>query len=74
MTMKALLKRYRAFLITAAALGIFTLINRQIGMKAISISVSQIEQMLLVIPPIFILLGLLDVWVPREMMIKFMVQ
>lgn len=28
--------------------------------------------MLLVIPPIFILLGLLDVWVPRETMIKFM--
>ena len=28
--------------------------------------------MLLVIPPIFILLGLLDVWVPREKMMRFM--
>ncbi|HRZ65461.1 MAG TPA: permease, partial [Spirochaetia bacterium] len=28
--------------------------------------------MLLVIPPIFILLGLLDVWVPREKMIRYM--
>lgn len=28
--------------------------------------------MLLVIPPIFVLLGLLDVWVPRETMIKYM--
>lgn len=28
--------------------------------------------MLLVIPPVFILLGLLDVWVPRETMIKYM--
>ena len=28
--------------------------------------------MLLVIPPVFLLLGLLDVWVPREIMIKYM--
>ena len=28
--------------------------------------------MLLVIPPIFVLLGLLDVWVPREQMMRFM--
>jgi len=28
--------------------------------------------MLLVIPPIFILLGFLDVWVPRETMVRFM--
>ena len=28
--------------------------------------------MLLVIPPIFLLLGLLDVWVPRETLMKYM--
>jgi uncharacterized membrane protein YraQ (UPF0718 family) len=28
--------------------------------------------MILVIPPIFVLLGLLDVWVPKETMIKYM--
>ncbi|MGB4585751.1 MAG: permease [Rectinemataceae bacterium] len=32
----------------------------------------QAKTMLLVIPPIFILLGLLDVWVPREKMMKYM--
>ncbi len=31
-----------------------------------------LKEMLLILPPIFILLGLLDVWVPRETMIKFM--
>jgi len=36
------------------------------------ISVDNLKQMLLVIPPIFILLGLLDVWVPRETMLKLM--
>lgn len=70
--MKALLKRYRAFIITAAAIGIFTLVNNQIGLKAISISAYQFEQMLFVIPPVFVLLGLLDVWIPRETMIKYM--
>lgn len=70
--MKAILKRYRVFIITAAALGVFTLFDRSIGLKAISISALQFWQMLLVIPPVFILLGLLDVWVPRETMIKYM--
>lgn len=70
--MKAILKRYRAFIITAIALGVFALINHEIGLKAISISVYQFEQMLFVIPPVFVLLGLLDVWVPRETMVKYM--
>lgn len=70
--MKAILKRYRAFIITAIALGVFALINHEIGLKAISISAYQFEQMLFVIPPVFVLLGLLDVWVPRETMVKYM--
>lgn len=70
--MKALLKRYRAFLVTLLAFGVFTLINRELGAKAFGTAVSSIKEMLLIIPPIFILLGLLDVWVPREIMIKLM--
>jgi len=70
--MKALLKRYRFFIISAVAIGILTVINREIGLKALSISASSFKEMLLVIPPIFVLLGLLDVWVPRETMIKYM--
>lgn len=70
--MKEILKRYRAFIVTAVAIGVLTLINSQIGLKALSISADSFKEMLLVIPPIFVLLGLLDVWVPREMMIKFM--
>jgi len=31
-----------------------------------------LREMLLVIPPTFVLLGLLDVWVPREKMIRYM--
>lgn len=70
--MKKVLKRYAAFLITLVALALFTLFYRELGLKALSISAVQFGQMLLVIPPVFILLGLLDVWVPRETMVKFM--
>lgn len=70
--MKKILKRYAVFLVALAAIGIFTLLFRDIGLKALSISAFQFGQMLLVIPPVFILLGLLDVWVPRETMVKYM--
>jgi len=70
--MKAILKRYRAFIITAVAIGVLTLINSKIGLKALSISAYSFKEMLLVIPPVFVLLGLLDVWVPRQTMVKFM--
>ncbi len=31
-----------------------------------------LKEMILILPPIFVLLGLLDVWVPRETMIRFL--
>jgi uncharacterized membrane protein YraQ (UPF0718 family) len=51
---------------------ILTFINNDLGTRALSISANQIKEMLLVIPPVFLLLGLLDVWVPKETMIKYM--
>ncbi|MDF2951566.1 MAG: putative permease [Anaerocolumna sp.] len=70
--MKKIVKRYRAFIIVLSILLVLTFINKELGSKALSISANQIKEMLLVIPPIFVLLGLLDVWVPKETMIKYM--
>jgi len=70
--MKAVLKRYRAFIIVCIMIGILTIFNNSIGLKSINIAAYSFKEMLLVIPPVFILLGLLDVWVPRETMIKYM--
>lgn len=70
--MKTLIKRYRVFLIVLVAMVILTVFNRQLGWKALSITANSVKEMLLVIPPIFLLLGLLDVWVPRETMVKYM--
>jgi uncharacterized membrane protein YraQ (UPF0718 family) len=70
--MKGLIKRYRVFLILAA-INIFTIILLPtVGMKSVQITWRNTLEMLSVIPPIFILLGLLDVWVQKETMIKFM--
>jgi uncharacterized membrane protein YraQ (UPF0718 family) len=68
----SLLKRYRAFIVVAAGLLLLTLINHDLGLKALTNSANQFFQMLLIIPPVFILLGLLDVWVPKETMIRYM--
>jgi len=70
--MKAILKRYRAFLIVSVMLIVLIMINNQLGFKALNIVAYSFKEMLLVIPPIFILLGLLDVWVPKETMIRYM--
>jgi uncharacterized membrane protein YraQ (UPF0718 family) len=55
-------------------MGFFLLwsINHELGMKALQVTGYSLREMILIIPPIFILLGLLDVWVPRETMIKYM--
>ncbi|KJJ68626.1 permease [Clostridium sp. FS41] len=70
--MREWIKRYRVFIIVFLAMIILTFFNPQLGWKSISITVNSVKEMLLVIPPVFVLLGLLDVWVPRETMVKYM--
>ncbi|WP_058485018.1 permease [Defluviitalea phaphyphila] len=67
-----LIKKYRFFLITICVIVITILIDKNMGLKALSVAGDSFKQMILVIPPIFILLGLLDTWVPRETMVKYM--
>ena len=70
--MKTFLKRYAAFLVAALGFIIFLFVLPSYREKSLSMIVFQTKTMFLVIPPIFILLGLLDVWVPREKMIRYM--
>ncbi len=70
--MKKLLKRYRYFIGTVIAVGILTIFNFNVGIKSFSIAGYSFKEMALVIPPVFVLLGLLDIWVPRETMMKYM--
>jgi len=68
---KAFLKRYGAFFLLLAAGAVTGLILPEIGQKALNNTIGSFKEMLSVLPPIFILLGLLDVWVDRATMVKY---
>ncbi|MDD2263041.1 MAG: permease, partial [Clostridia bacterium] len=69
---KNILKRYWIFLLLLIVNVAIGLIFPEIGKRSLEISKQNVIEMLLVIPPIFVLLGLLDVWVDRTTMVKFM--
>lgn len=66
------LKKYLMAILMMFVMGVMYLLDPVMGTKAFTITADSIKEMILIIPPIFILLGLLDVWVPREMMIKYL--
>jgi uncharacterized membrane protein YraQ (UPF0718 family) len=70
--LRPILIRYRAALLAVAGMAGFLVLFPGAAPKAGASLLFQARTMLLVIPPIFILLGLLDVWVPRETMMKLM--
>lgn len=69
--MKQLRKYWLLLTVLAIDLAIWVT-HRPLGAQVARYTVSNFREMLLVIPPIFVLLGLMDVWVPRETMIRLM--
>ena len=66
------LKKYKTTIfLLIIILGIY-IYNSSLGINVLKIAGNNIKSLLLIIPPIFILIGLLDVWVPREILIKHM--
>ena len=70
--MSAVIKRYKIFLAFSGISVVLLFLTPDIGRKALSITWDNTIEMLSFLPPIFILLGLLDVWVDRETMMKYM--
>ena len=68
--MMKMISRYKVFLLLALANIIIGLIMPGIGLKSLDLTRENLLEMMSVIPPIFILLGLLDVWVDRSTMIR----
>lgn len=68
----SILKRYYYFIISLEILLVIYLFNSTVAIKAVESATSSFLQMLAVLPPIMILLGLLDIWIPRETLIKYM--
>lgn len=69
--MKLFFKRYRAFLVLLMVQISLMAALPEIGWSSLQNIGSNIKEMLGVIPPIFVLLGLLDVWVDRKTMMKY---
>lgn len=65
------LKRYGIAILLIAVNIVIGLIYPGIGLKSLELTKQNVIEMISVIPPIFILLGLLDVWVDRATMMKY---
>lgn len=70
--MKLIIKQYGFCLLMCFCLLGLLLTSPVIGQKVLVSTVTTIKNFLLIIPPIFICIGLLDVWVDKEHMMKAM--
>lgn len=70
--MKKFLERYKISIAMIIILIVMNMFMPMRGEVATSMTIDNIGEMIKIVPPIFLLLGLLDVWVPREKMIKYM--
>jgi len=67
---KSLLKRYLLFILLVLTYIVMLVAAPDIGFASVKLTGQNLLEMLSVVPPIFVLMGLLDVWVPRELMIR----
>jgi uncharacterized membrane protein YraQ (UPF0718 family) len=70
--MKKTFKRYRLFMIMLGLYGVLYFVEQSLFNASTSKAYNSMIEMVMVLPPVFILLGLLDVWVKRETMVKAM--
>lgn len=69
---KKVLVRYRNAIISVIILIGVYLFNIELGRVAIQGTLNNIWEFIKLVPPVFILLGLMDVWLPKESLIKYM--
>lgn len=70
--LKKIVKRYLFFLLLLLLNVLLLIAEPRLGQEVASLSLDYLLEMLSIIPPIFLLLGLMDVWVPKETIMKFM--
>lgn len=66
------MKKNKTLIIGLILIGILSVYDLSLGVASVTSAFSQFITMLTIVPPIFLLIGLLDVWVPRETMIRIM--
>ncbi len=70
--MMTFIKKNKFLVLSIILLIILTIVDINLTYKALDNSWRQILSMLMIVPPIFVLIGLFDVWIPRETIIRLM--
>ncbi len=70
--MKKLMRKHLFLLLSLLLLIGMSVVDIRLTYQAFDHTYSQVISMLMIVPPIFVLIGLFDVWVPRETVIKMM--
>lgn len=65
-------KRYKVVAVILTINLLLLLFKPQLGINSLKGTADNLKEMLGIMPPIFILIGLLDIWVERETMTKLM--
>lgn len=68
----AIIKRFRALIILSIILLSLALISPERGSQALSLTGDSLIDMFSLLPPILVLVGLIDQWVDKQILIKFM--
>lgn len=69
---QSMIRRYMPVIVMAGVFALFVVMVPQRADKAWSSLWHQLASMAFVLPPIFLILGLLDIWVPRETFIRLL--
>ncbi len=70
--MDKLIKRFKWVILLSFSLIFLLIVCPAYGANAVKVTGNNLLYMLKILPPIFLMMGLLDVWVPKETMIRFM--
>ena len=66
------LKKFRIFIVASIIILVTYIFSKEMGLKAIDTVWMSFKEMIIILPPIFVLMGLLDEWVPKDVMSKYM--
>lgn len=66
------IKKYKWTLFFLLIVILISFYNLNTGLNIIKIAGENFKTLLLIIPPIFIFIGLIDVWIPKEIMMRHM--
>lgn len=72
MKIQKYVKRYGLFAALLLVDLALSVIAPETGEKALTLSWNSFFEMLTILPPVFVLMGLMDVWIPKKTMMKYL--